>query len=58
MEKVLVESVSKTNGEFLSGRTDGGKIVNFRGDEALIGSIVDVKITECKTWSLTGEIIK
>ena len=53
----MVESISKTNGEFLSGRTDGGKIVNFRGDETLIGSIVDVNITECKTWSLTGEII-
>lgn len=54
---VLTESVSKTNPEFLSGRTDGGKIVNFRGDKALIGQFVDVRITEIRTWSLMGEII-
>lgn len=57
IEKVLVEGESKTNPEFLSGRTDGGKIVNFRGDSRLIGEIVDVKITEVKTWSLLGEIL-
>ena len=56
-EKILVEGPSKTNPEFLCGRTDGGKIVNFRGDGALVGEIVDVKITEVKTWSLIGEII-
>lgn len=57
-EKVLVEGLSKTNPEFLSGRTDGGKIVNFRGTEDMVGKIVDIKITEIKTWSLIGEIIK
>ncbi len=56
-EKVLVEGHSKTNPEFLCGRTEGGKIVNFRGDAALTGEMVDVKITEVKTWSLIGEII-
>ena len=54
--KVLAESVSKTNSEFLSGRTDGGKIVNFCGSKDLIGQLVEVRITECKTWSLLGEI--
>lgn len=57
VQRVLTESVSRTNEEFLSGRTEGGKIVNFCGDSSLIGKFVDVKITECKTWSLTGEII-
>ncbi len=57
-EKVLVEGPSKTNPEFLCGRTDGGKIVNFRGRENTVGKIVDVKITEIKTWSLIGEIIE
>lgn len=57
IERVLVESLSKTNPEFMSGRTDGGKIVNFKGSEDLIGKMVDVKITETKTWSLIGEII-
>ncbi len=57
VERVLVEGLSKTNAEFLSGRTDGGKIVNFKGSEELIGELVDVRITETKTWSLIGEII-
>ena len=56
-EKVLVEGLSKTNPKFLSGRTDGGKIVNFRGEEGMTGEIVNVRITEIKTWSLIGEII-
>ena len=55
-EEVLVESVSKTNPEFLSGRTNGGKIVNFKGTNDLIGKLVKLKITETKTWSLGGEV--
>lgn len=55
--RVLVEGVSKTDETSLTGRTDGGKIVNFKGDINLKGSFVDVKITEAKTWSLAGEII-
>lgn len=57
-EVVLTEGVSRTNEEFLSGRTDGGKIVNFRGGSELIGTMQRVKITEVKTWSLMGEIEK
>lgn len=55
-ERVLVESISKTNYEFLSGRTNGGKIVNFCGNKRLIGEMVDVKITKAQTWSLIGEM--
>ncbi len=58
IERVLVEGISKTNNQFLSGRTDGGKIVNFKGGQDLVGKLLDVKITETKTWSLLGEIIK
>ena len=54
---VLVDGVSKNNEETLSGRTESGKIVNFKGDKALTGSYVDVKITEAHTWSLNGELI-
>ncbi len=58
IEKVLVEGESKTNPDTLSGRTDGGKIVNFKGDTSLIGKIIDVKITKTQTWSLSGEMEK
>lgn len=55
---VLVEGKSKNNDEYYAGRTEGGKIVNFKGDEKLIGKIIDVTITKAKTWSLTGEIVQ
>lgn len=53
---VLVEGVSKTDTNTLTGRTDGGKLVHFVGDKSLIGKIVNIKITEPKTWSLMGEL--
>ncbi len=55
--KVLVEGYSKTDQTVLTGRTEGGKIVNFKGDKECIGNFVTLKITDVKTWSLTGEII-
>ncbi|TCS83033.1 tRNA (N6-isopentenyl adenosine(37)-C2)-methylthiotransferase MiaB [Tepidibacillus fermentans] len=55
--EVLVEGVSKTNSEVLSGRTRGNKLVNFKGDPALIGQFVLVKITEPQTWTLRGELV-
>ena len=58
IEKVLVDGVSKNNEKMLSGRLDSSKIVNFCGDESLIGKYVNVKITEAHTWSLNGELIK
>lgn len=58
IERVLVDGVSKTNSQTLSGRTDTSKIVNFKGDKTLIGQYVDVKITQAHTWSLNGELLK
>lgn len=55
--KVLVDEVSKNNPEFLSGRTDGFKTVNFPGDPKLIGKIVDVEIEKVGTFSLDGRLI-
>lgn len=57
VQKVLVESVSKTNEETMTGRTEGGKVVNFKGEKTDIGKILDVKITSAQTWSLFGEIV-
>ncbi len=61
-EDVLVEGVSKTNSETLTGRTEGGKVVNFsylssglQADE-LIGTIQKVKVVQAQTWSLLGEL--
>ncbi len=54
---VLVEGVSKNNEETLTGRTEGGKVVNFPGDETWVGEFAKIKITKSQTWSLFGEIV-
>ncbi|MCR4911962.1 MAG: tRNA (N6-isopentenyl adenosine(37)-C2)-methylthiotransferase MiaB [Bacilli bacterium] len=55
--KVLVDGVSKTDSNMLSGYTESNKLVHFKGDESLVGKIVDVKITESHTYSLIGELV-
>lgn len=55
---VLVESVSKTSDNFLTGRTEHFRLVHFTGGEDLIGEIVNVKITSVKTFHMEGEIEK
>lgn len=56
IETVLVEDVSETEPTILTGRNDGGKLVNFPGDASLKGKYVKVKITKPKQWSLEGEL--
>ena len=55
-ERVLVEGPSKKNKDMLSSRTSTNKIVLFKGDPSLEGQFVNVKIKECKTWTLYGEL--
>ncbi|MEL7658113.1 MAG: tRNA (N6-isopentenyl adenosine(37)-C2)-methylthiotransferase MiaB, partial [Bacillota bacterium] len=54
---VLVEGPSKTNSKTFTGRTDSGKIVNFKGTPDMVGQIIPVKITDGKTFSLFGDIL-
>lgn len=56
IERVLVEGPSKKNKDMLSSRTSTNKIVLFKGDKSLEGQFVNVKINECKTWTLYGEL--
>ncbi|WP_018922479.1 tRNA (N6-isopentenyl adenosine(37)-C2)-methylthiotransferase MiaB [Salsuginibacillus kocurii] len=56
--EVLVEGTSKKNDEVLAGRTRRNRLVNFRGPNEAIGELVNVKITEAKTWSLDGEMLE
>lgn len=56
--KVLVDGVSKHKDSILAGYTENNKLVNFEGPKNLVGEIVNVKITEAKTWFLIGEHIE
>ncbi|MEK6528541.1 MAG: TRAM domain-containing protein, partial [Nitrospirota bacterium] len=55
--QVLVEGVSETDKNKLTGRTRTNKIVHMHGDIKLIGNLIHVKILEAKQHSLNGEII-
>ena len=54
---VLVEDISKSDEDTLSGRTSSGKLVHFKGSKRLIGNIVNVKIKSVNTFSLEGTVI-
>ena len=54
---VLVEGISDKKNEYF-GYSDTNKLVNFTGDNVELGSIVNVEITEAKTWSLDGKVSK
>ncbi len=54
--EILVEGLSKNSINMLTGRTRTNKIVNFKGDTSLIGSVVTVNITDTGTWSLEGTL--
>ena len=51
--KVLVDG---REGDVLTSRTEGGRLVRFAGDDSLIGQFVPVTITDCTTWSLVGTV--
>jgi len=54
---VLIEGKSE-KGEMLMGYTDTMKLVNVSAPKDTIGKIVNVKITNVKTWSMDGEIVE
>lgn len=56
--KVLVDGFSKSNESILAGYTEHNKLVNFKGDQSVIGSIVSVRVTKAYTWHLQGELLK
>ena len=56
-QRVLVTGFSEKHPEYLTGRADNNRIVDFLGDKDLIGQMIPVEITEAKTNSLKGKKI-
>ena len=55
--EVLVEQVNEHDDSLVTGRCDNNTLVHFKGDASLIGTIVTVKLTECKGFYFIGEQI-
>ena len=54
---VLIEGVSEKDKDKVFGYTDTMKLVNVTNAQDKIGEIIDVKITDAKSFSLDGEAI-
>ena len=52
--KVMRCLVDGRDGDNLTARTEGGRLVRFPGDDSLIGSFRQLEITGATTWSLVG----
>jgi tRNA-2-methylthio-N6-dimethylallyladenosine synthase len=57
VQRILVEGPSKRDAAELMGRTECNRVVNFVGQPELTNTLVDVKITETRTYSLRGELL-
>lgn len=56
--EVLIEGFENHKGKnIITGRTRNNKLVHIPSDKDMTGEFVNVKITDCKTWYLNGEII-
>ena len=53
--RVLVDGESDDENFPLASRTEGNRLVRLKGDKSLIGSFIDVKVTDSNTWALYGE---
>ena len=56
-QRILVEGVSKRDGGELMGRTECNRVVNFKGHARLIGQLIDVQITETRTFTLRADVV-
>jgi len=52
VQRILVEGASKRDTAELMGRTECNRVVNFTGHPRLVGQLIDVRITETRTFTL------
>jgi len=57
VQRVLVEKPSRKDANEMSGRSENNRVVNFPGQPRLIGTFVDVRITEAFPNSLRGDVV-
>jgi len=57
VEEILVDGQSKLKNGQIMGRTRTNRIVNLLGPEALVGSLVSIRITGASANSLVGELL-
>jgi len=58
VQRVLVEGHAKRDGSELMGRTECNRVVNFPGPARLIGQMLNVHITEARSFTLRGQVVR
>ena len=56
VQRCLIDGAGEDPRNNLTARTAGGRLVHLSGDAALIGRFADIRITDCSTWALFGEL--
>ena len=59
-QRILVEGASKKSSSDLPqlmGRTECNRVINFVGNERLVGQLIDVRVNEVLGFSLAGEVL-
>lgn len=54
--EVLVEEKNKQEDSYVTGRMSNSRLVHFKGDESLIGRLVNVRLTENCNFYYVGEL--
>ena len=57
LEALVLDHSEKDSSKYM-GYTKGMKLVNIESDIDIIGQIVNVEITDAKSFSLDGKIVK
>jgi tRNA-2-methylthio-N6-dimethylallyladenosine synthase len=57
VQRLLVEGASKRDSGELMGRTECNRVVNFAAQPRLVGQMVDVRITETRSYTLRGQVM-
>ena len=57
VQRVLIDGADGRGEWNLTARTTGGRLVHMKGDENLVGTFAEVKITDSNTWALYGELV-
>ena len=57
VQRVLVEEVNAQDSKYVTGRMSNNILVHFEGSDSLIGSLVNVKLTENKGFYYLGSLV-
>lgn len=58
LQEVFVEGPSSRDPHVYTGRARNNRVVLFAGDPSLEGQLVNVRITDARTWTIRGDVVE